>query len=143
MSNTVFCSIHSLNISIPVIFNSEEIKDLIIPVVSERISVIRLPHYEWESSPSYPCSHDISITAEADKEELLVEFSCQAFKGSYKVIIDGFHWDFWKALISSFSHALGHHSSILLQNQSPTLLQRPAFETNATSFRARCERPRA
>jgi len=106
VSNTVFCSIHSLDISIPVRFNSEEIKDLIIPVVSERISVIRLPHYEWENSPSYPCSHEVSINAEADKEELLVEFSCQAFKGSYKVIIDGFHWDFWKALIASFSHAL-------------------------------------
>lgn len=106
MSNIIYCNISALRVSVPVAFNTAEIRDTILPIVSERISVIRLPFYEWHSNPCYDCAEMLKIDAAIDGADLLVKFNCQSFGDAYRVDLKGFHWDFWKSVIASLTAAL-------------------------------------
>ena len=113
MNNFIHCNIPALNVSIPIIFNSDEIKNYILPVVSERISMIRLPFYQWDTHPDYECAPAVKIEADVDGDDLLVQFNCQLFGGSYRVDLKGFHWDFWKVVIASFTTVLLSRNGIV------------------------------
>lgn len=106
MINTVYCNIPALCVSIPITFNTAEVKNVILPIVSERISVIRLPVYEWNSNPDFDCAPEVIINATIDGADVLVKFNCQLFGEAYRVDLAGFHWDFWKSIIASFTSAL-------------------------------------
>lgn len=105
-NNTIFCNIEALSVSVPVIFNSTEILNTIIPVVSETISTIRLPNYTWDKKALFNETEPVKIEASIKNKDLTVKFDCQLFGGFYTLDISGFHWDFWKVIIASFSKEL-------------------------------------
>lgn len=113
MCNPIYCNIPALQVSIPIVFNSTESKNQILPAVSHRISMIRLPPYQWNKAPDYPCSPMIQLEAQVDGHDLLVRFNCQLFGGFYRVDLKGFHWDFWKVVIASFTTVLLARNSIV------------------------------
>ena len=113
MINTIYCNIPDLRVSIPVTFNTVEVKNVVLPIVSERISVIRLPFYKWNSNADFPCTPEVIINAFIEGADLLVNFNCQLFGDSYRVDLAGFHWDFWKSIIASFSGALLSRGTII------------------------------
>ena len=106
MDNIIYCNIEALKTSVPIKFNSKNAQDTIIQKVSERISVIRLPIYEWGSSPLFSCTETVEIDADIFENDITVKFNCQSFGNAYSVDIGGFHWDFWKAVIATFTGAL-------------------------------------
>jgi len=113
MTTRTYCNIPSLNASIPLAFNNAEVMETVLAAVSERVSVVRLPYYEWTSSPNFRCSEQVSITATLLGSDISVYFSSQAFGGSYVVPLDGLHWDFWKAVISSLFASLTSQRNII------------------------------
>lgn len=112
-NHSIYCNIPALEISIPIIFNNNEIKNHILPAVSERISGIRLPFYQWDSYPNYQCAPTVKLEAHVDGDDLLVQFNCQLFGDFYRVDLKGFHWDFWKVVIASLTTVLLSRNSIV------------------------------
>lgn len=106
MNSPIYCNIEALNLSVPIHFNSKHVEEIIISKVSERISVIRLPKYEWSSSALYNCTKLIEIYADIDNKNVTIKFNCQSFGDAYRVDMDGLHWDFWKAVIATFTGSL-------------------------------------
>ncbi len=106
MDNMIYCNIEALEVSVPIRFNSQNMQNIIIPKVSEKISVIRLPKYEWSTLPLFSLTDTIEINAAIFGKEITVKFNCQSFGDAYSVDIDGFHWDFWKSVIATFTSTL-------------------------------------
>lgn len=128
MNSSIYCNIETLGLSVPIKFNNKYAQDIIIPKVSEKISVIRLPKYEWSASPLYNSTEMVEINADIYEEEVTVKFNCQSFGDAYSVDMEGIHWDFWKAVIATFTGALlsknviVSHAACIEINGCPILL---------------------
>ena len=106
MKHQIYCNIPSLELSIPVSFSSELLKLRVIEEVSETISTIRLPSYSWNEKAFFHSCDEINIEGDINGDILTVKFDCQLFGESYSLDISGFHWDFWKVVIATFSKEL-------------------------------------
>lgn len=106
MKYQIYCNIPSLQLSVPINFSSELLKLRVIKEVSETISTIRLPAYSFDKSSFFHLCNEVNIEGDINGNILTVKFDCQLFGESYSLDISGFHWDFWKVVIASFSKEL-------------------------------------
>lgn len=109
-----FCNIPALSGTLAYSFRNEDDAVALLEAVTDRVSGIRLPPYEFAAHPSFEVFGELEIDAAVSGDRVSVEFRGEIPSHRYEAELESFHWDFWKISIAALSKGLLARGVVIL-----------------------------